>query len=166
MSVFLITITFTTAMGQHCAFDFAAIIVVNVHEKDSIKNIPNLKITIVDSIGKPFESGQFWQNPSKTTFAGYIDNNNPADPSRIRFPFASDNYVLIIGYRFPVEKYYIKIEEIDRSANGEYYPLIWPTKLYAIDKYSLCGTYDDDYYHSIPAGRIYKPIEIIMCRKQ
>ncbi|MBK9191681.1 MAG: hypothetical protein IPM77_09300 [Crocinitomicaceae bacterium] len=84
----------------------------------------------------------------------------------MRFPFANDNYVLICNHHFPIEKYYLKIEEIDGSENGEYYPLIWTTKLFSIDKYSLCGTYDDDYYHPIYGGRIYNPIEIIMQRKK
>ncbi len=169
----------TAAKSQCCPFDNAAIIVVTVHEKDSTKNIPHLRITIVDSLGNPitettYKDGQpvvdtlrFWQNPNKTTFVGYIDNENPADPTRINFPFAKDNYVFVCGHNFSTKNYRIKIEEIDGKANGVYSPLHWTVPLYDQDKYSLCETFDDLEYSPLYYGtRLYKPIEIIMGRKK
>ena len=115
LTIFLLLLTPTTVKSQHCPFDFSYIIVITVHEKDSIKNIPNLRITIVDSLGNPitettYKDGlpiadtlTFWQNPNKTTFMGYIDNENPADHAQINFPFAKDNYVFVCDRNFPNE---------------------------------------------------------------
>lgn len=166
------------ALGQHCPFDFTAIIVVSVHEKDSAANIPNLRISLIDSAGNNvtdifYRNGKavvdtlrFWQNPNETTFKGYIDNENPADPVKIRFPFAKDNYVFVCSRKFEASKYQIKIEKVDGKQNGEYYPIIFPVYLYEQDKYSLCGNYDNEEYSPEYYGeRIYKPIEIIMQRK-
>lgn len=41
----------TTA--QHCQYDFASIIVVHAHGKNKADNIPNLKISMIDSLGNP-----------------------------------------------------------------------------------------------------------------
>jgi len=192
-TILFLPLSAITVKGQHCPFDNTAIIVVTVHEKDSSKNIPNLRITFVDSLGNPvtktrYKNGKavvdtlrFWQNPAKTTFQGRIDNENPSTDSKICFPFAKDNYVFTCSHDFPntpdkifsnnyrpkPKKYFIKIEEIDGKENGEYYPLHWPVPLYEQDKYSLCGTFNDTEYSPVHyGGRIYKPIDIIMQRKK
>ena len=163
--IFLTQLAWTSVKGQHCPFDIAAIIVVTVHEKDSIKNIPNLKITIVDKLGNPISGhNSSWQNANKTTFTGYIDNDNPGDATRIKFPFAKDNYVFICGVNFSVDGYYLKIEETDTVS--KYYSHIGLVKMRDQDKYPLCGTYDDYEYSPYYDGRLYKPIEVIMKRKK
>ena len=165
----------TGVKSQHCPFDFTAIIVVSVHKKDSTKNIPNIKITLVDSLGKPltetiYKNGQpildtikFWQNQDKTTFTDYIDNLNPVDFTKFNFPFAKDNYVFVCGYNFPVNNYKIKIEEIDGRTKRKYVPLFSIVPLNKQNIYSLCGTYNDLEYSSLPNGTPrYKPVEVIM----
>ena len=166
----------TAVKSQHCPYDMTSIIVVTIHEKESIKNIPNIRITLIDSLGNPFigtihkneqliqDTLRFWQNPNKKTFNGYLDNED--HPTQINFPFAKDNYVFVCAHNFPAAIYYIKVEEIDGKADGEYYP-VPGIKLYEQDKYSLCGTFDlNEYYPRYYGARIYKPIDIIMQRKK
>jgi hypothetical protein len=163
--------------SQHCPFDGSAIVVLHIHEEDSVRTIPNLKITLLDSLHVPiegyyFQNGMFvedtlffWQNPSLTTFRGYIDNNNPADVRHMRFPFARDNYVLVLSGGYPIENCFIQIEEIAVNGTLHYFPIQQPIPLYKHDLYSLCGTYDDENYRTYYYGtRPYHPVELTMKR--
>jgi len=159
-----IFIWFSKLHAQHCAYDFASIIVVSIHEKDNLENISNLKVTIVDSSGNPvLDSNEnemlFWQNPRKTT----SDYNNPAQARKIRYPFAKNNYVLVLGGSHSIDKYYLKIEEKENFDKYRlpYYQMI---NLYEVDKYRLCDTYNNEDYKSY-IGRLYKPVEIIINKK-
>jgi len=155
------------AFGQHCAYDFASIIVVSIHEQDNLNNIPNLKVTIVDNEGNSVLDRNekeivFWQNPDKTTFEGFIESNNPVQNEKIRFPFAKDNYIWVCSINFSLDDYYLKIEEIGDSAQYRlpYYKFI---KLYEVDKFHLCDSYkSEDYNKTFGSRRLYKPIEIIV----
>ncbi len=164
---FVIFLAGKKTQAQHCPYDFASIIVVSIHEKDSSKNIPNLKLTLVDSSGNAVLDRNekeivFWQNPEKTTFEGYIDNNNPAQNEKIRFPFAKDNYVWVCSIYFSLDDYYLKIEKIGDIPQYRLpdYKLI---KLYEVDKFHLCDSYkNEDYHKDFGSRRLYKPIEIII----
>lgn len=154
------------AFGQHCAYDFASIIVVSVHEKDNLNNIQNLKISIVDSKGNTVSDHKekeivFWQNPEKSSTVF----NNFENAREIRYPFAKDNYVWVCGVNFSVDDYYLKIEEVNDSSQYRLpdYKLI---KLYEVDKFHLCDSYkNEDYHKSFGSRRLYKPIEIIVAKK-
>lgn len=170
--ILLISITLYSN-AQHCPYDLSGIIVLNIHSKNSTAIIPNLKITLLDSLNnvvmanfwrKEKHKGgnfvkdtlKFWQNPSKTTFGGYIDNNNPADDTRIRFPFAKENYVLVGGYDFKIQNYKIKIEDVDgRKNQGRFKTTIIRPK--QIKVYSLCGKYNLERY---PGD--FQPTEVIL----
>ena len=152
--------------GQHCAYDSASIIVVSIHEKDNLNNITNLKISIVDNTGNPVLDHKekeivFWQNPEKSS----TEYNNFENAREIRYPFAKDNYVWVCGVNFSVEDYYLKIEEINgaRQYRLPDYKLI---KLYEVDKFHLCDSYNNvDYRKNFGSQRLYKPIEIIVDKK-
>ncbi|RRJ89862.1 hypothetical protein EG240_10725 [Paenimyroides tangerinum] len=153
------------AFGQHCAYDFASIIVVTIHEKENLNNIPNLKVTIVDSEGNNVLDRNdneivFWQNPEKSS----TEYNNFENAKEIRYPFAKDNYVWVCGVNFSVEDYYLKIEETGNTSKYHlpYYKLI---KLYEVDKFHLCGNYHNEDYHTYSGRRLYKPVEIIVQKK-
>lgn len=94
-------------IAQHCAYCGAMINVLKpVAEGDSVA-ISGLKITFLDSLGTPVmesvwrqgawieDTLRMWQNPPRTTFTGYIDNENPMQPRKMRFWFAEDNYILM-----------------------------------------------------------------------
>ena len=164
---FVIFFSNIKTQAQHCAYDFTSIIVVSVHEKDNPNNIPNLKITLVDNSGKiVLDKNEkeivFWQNPEQTTFEGFIDNNNPAQNEKIRFPFAKDNYIWVCSVYFNLDDYYLKIEEVSDTPQYRLpdYKLI---KLYEVDKFHLCDSYrNEDYHKNFGTRRLYKPIEIIV----
>ena len=166
--ILFILITFYSN-AQHCGFDFSGIVVLNIHSKIDSTNIPNLKITLLDSLNKVVETKfwrkdknskmhfvndtlKFWQNPDKT----YYLNINPTNNSNIRFPFAKENYVLVCNYDFKIKDYKIKIEDIDGLKNqGKFKTIIIKPK--QIEVYPLCGNYDLNIY---PGN--FKVIEIIL----
>lgn len=110
--IFLITLISTAQMSfsQHCAFDGAYISVLRVIDADS-QSIDGLKIYLLDSNdevvqhyeyvqnGYKLDTFFFHKNPDSTSFKGYIDNNHPFHPSKFRFWFAEDNYVILNGFR-------------------------------------------------------------------
>jgi hypothetical protein len=157
------------AFTQHCPYDFAGIIVLNIHAKNDTVIIPGLLITIHDKEGDLMMTTKyvhnkweakvdaFWQNPSNTTFKGYIDNNNPAENEKIRFPFAKNNYVLVVSSSLIIDTYTVEI--IDPS--GKYLPK--EVRLSRDNLYSLCGTYQDaEYVTSNSNPTLYQPLEIIL----
>lgn len=154
------------AFGQHCAYDFASIIVVSIHEKDNMNNIPNFKISIVDRKGNPVLDHKekeivFWQNPKKSS----TEYNNFENAREIKYPFAKDNYVWVCGDNFSTDDYYLKVEEINDACQYRLtdYKLM---KLYEVDKFHLCDSYNnEDYHKNFGSKRLYKPIEIIVEKK-
>ncbi len=123
-SFFLLT---GTVHAQHCPFDYAHILVVDVSAEGDSISIPNLHLTLLDSTGETVMTErwtgdrweaqpiQLWQNPSSTTHSGLIDNNNPMNPWTIRFWFAEDNYVLVTGHTLKGAQ--LKIEDLDGKEN-------------------------------------------------
>ncbi len=159
-----ICFSFIKAQSQHCAYDSASIIVVSIHDKDSLNNIPNLKVTLVDSSGNAVLDSYnneivFWQNPKKTI----SEYNSPKNAKEIRYPFAKDNYVYVYDANFYVDDYYLKIEETEATSKYRL-PYYKHNKLYEIDKFHLCSTYKKEDYFTYSGRRLYKPVEIIVQR--
>ncbi|HWY37458.1 MAG TPA: hypothetical protein VNY73_02795 [Bacteroidia bacterium] len=157
--------------AQHCPFDGAALIALTIQAADSNGIISGLKIYMLDSTGKPVKGYRyannqwvndtvwFWQNPERTTFKGYIDNNNPAQNDKIRFPFARNNYVTVVHDHFPLSKCKIVIAGINKGKRS------FKTKIITLkdtDVYPLCTTYNDEVYNCPFRKIIYAPADIIL----
>lgn len=173
----LVCCSYISASAQHCPFDFAAMIVVHVHDEDSTRTIPGLRITLIDSTGKGYvkmhyrngrfveDTVRFWQNPPKTTYRGYIDNENPGEMENIRFPFAKDNYVLIVGRGMDLTGFSLRVETT--TENSQYLVPFSTIPLHTEDAYALCGVYDDNKFYPREYGqRVYSPVEIILHKKR
>jgi hypothetical protein len=162
--------------AQHCQFDFAAIVVLNIHGPDGPQVIPGLKVYLNDSAGNVvmrdnYRHGAwvkdtlwFWQNPEKTTFTGYIDNENPAEEEKIRFPFAKDHYVTVVPRGFLLHKYRIIIRDRDGELHGGDF---LQEKIYLPDAqvYPLCGTFAYEEYRSRTPGIEFSPTEVVLTRR-
>lgn len=161
LSLFLLLIT-AKIKAQHCPFDMSGIIVVKIYTDKDTALLKGLTISLIDSNGKWV--ADFWQNPPRTTFKGYIDNENPAEPKRIRFPFAKDNYVLVTRSRFKLEQYNIKISYTRPDKKKDLFETLIISATND-DVYSLCGTYDEEIY---PGWMLndkqyaYKPVEVVV----
>lgn len=150
------------AKAQHCPFDMSAIVVVKIHTDKDTALITGLTLSIVDSNGNWV--ADFWQNPPQTTFKGYIDNENPARPKHIRFPFAKDNYVWVTRSRFKLGHYNIKISYTRPDKKKDLFESIIISATND-DVYPLCGTYDEEAYPPWMLNdrqKIFKPIEVVV----
>ena len=143
-SLFLTLCTYTAA--QHCPYCGGRILVVEICEKGDSIPIEGLSISLHDSTGAALftprwngmvfkqDTMRLWSNPRRTTMWGLIDNNNPMDPKRMRFPFAEENYIWLGHY---IEGSFIRIWDPDFGANrGAYATTDIP--LDPSDFHSLC----------------------------
>ncbi len=131
--------TFFYSKAQHCGFDGASIIVVHVHQKNDLKTIPNLRITIVNEKGIDV----------------FVKDTTRSFQQSLKFPFLKDEYAFEISSGFDMDNLYLKIENFPQSNH------IIKVKLYDNDLYRLCGNYNDEIYSYNIGGRVFKPIEVI-----
>lgn len=176
---FILFFTGLTALAQvpgsamHCGYDFTSYIVLDVHEQGKTENIKNLKITIVDSLGRDLinvNNMYSWSSankPMRFSVNYKIGDDNKrleegatATKERWYFPFAKDNYLLSVANTFPADSFRIKVEDLDGNENGgKYKTTIIP--LYAYNMYVLCSNESRD--AGVKFGRkMNKPIEIVL----
>jgi hypothetical protein len=133
--------------AQHCGFDFASIIVLNIHTKEKLEVIPNLKIELIGDYPTNF----------KTKTLKFEQN--------LEFPFIKDYYGLVIPNNLNLENFKIKITDIDGFNNqGAFGEII--IDLFKNDKYDLCGNYNKKNFVSEYGKRLYQPIEVIHSAKK
>ncbi len=158
---------------MHCGYDFTSYVVLDVHEQGKTENVKNLKITIVDSLGRDLinvNNLYSWKNANKPLMFSLnyrIGDDNKklaegatAEKERWYFPFAKDNYLLSVANTFPADNFGAKVEDIDGEDNGgSYKTTIIP--LYAYNMYVLCSNESRD--AGVKFGRkMNKPVEIVL----
>lgn len=122
----------------HCGYDFTSYVVVNAHEENQKVNVKDLKISLVDLEGNEVLNTNnaislvnnnlpllFTQNYQIT-----LENNQ----QRWYFPYATDQYFLVVRNTISIEDYQIKIED----TKGKYQTQIVP--LSSLNLYILCST--------------------------
>jgi hypothetical protein len=158
---------------MHCGYDFTSYVVLDVHEDGKKENIKNLKITIVDSLGRDVVninnvySWKFANEPMKFGFNYLIGDDNKrlvdgttAKKERYFFPYAKDNYFLSVTNTFPADKFSFKIEDVDGKENGgKFKTLVLP--LYSYNMYVLCS--NESQQAAMKFGRkMNKPVDVVM----
>lgn len=152
--------------SQHCPFDMRAIITLKIHAEGSDETLRGLSVILEDTAtGKT--AGRFYINPPGSSTRRRIDNEHPPEYADIRFPFAGDNYILVLSHHFNLNACRIRIEDTDKEKNGGYFSAVtvYPDKN---DLFSLCGAYDDEVYPSYMEDgglRKWKPVEIVLTEK-
>lgn len=173
--LFLCSLTASAQLGgqMHCGYDFTSYIVLDVHEQGKKENIKNLRITVVDSLGRDIINvGNVYsfKNANKPLLfsSNYrIDANNKplaegatTEKERWFFPFAKDNYLLSVANTFPANNFSIKVEDIDGEDNGgKFKTVLLP--LYSYNMYILCSNESDA--AAVKFGRkMNKPIDVVL----
>ena len=159
--------------AMHCGYDFTSYIVLDVHESGKKENIKNLKITVVDSLGRDvINIGNLYSfknanQPMLFSFNYLIGDDNKkleegavAKKERYFFPFAKDNYLLSVSNTFDADKFSVKIQDTDGKENGgKFKTLILP--LYKYNMYVLCS--NESQQAAIKFGRkMNKPVDIVL----
>ena len=160
--------------AMHCGYDFTSYLVLDVHEQGKKENIKNLKITVVDSLGRDIinvNNMYSWRNtnqPLVFTPNYRIGNDNSPLPEgaaitgkeRWFFPFAKDNYLLSVANTFEADRFAVKVQDVDGEANGGNFKTVI-TPLYSFNMYVLCSNEGRD--AAIKFGRkTNKPIDIVL----
>jgi len=141
----LLSISSPQLIAQHCGYDGAYIIVLNIHNSENTDNISDLRISVMDSFGSTItknfwnrEKQQrdtlfFWRNPDNTSVKGKTEQRHSMYPRPNRFWFADDHYVMVLNGN---EEYtQIRIQD----PKGRYDELIIP--IYSEEVYPLCSGY-------------------------
>lgn len=163
------------AHAQHCGYDFSSIIVVRPHGEGDSAVIDGLRITLLDSNNIPvLVQGQ--------PYHLFKPNDDPdACGQRLFgfargqcrcFPFAKDNYVLVIREGMKTETMRILVQDDDRSGYVNRRQKRWQEgyaqqviPLTAFDSYPLCGRYDDTVYPALKDRPQYQPVDITVKRR-
>jgi hypothetical protein len=170
--VFLVfCITFSANAQQHCGYDFSSYIVLHIHEDGKSENIPNLRVTLVDSLGndiinvnnkyswnKKDQVMQFYENYKIDNDGKRVENNPENQKMRWFFPFAKDTYLLSVTNDFPADEMRVKIED---GHKPRYETQI--IQLYAFNMYILCSTQVQQKAQQF-GPRVNKPVNVVLKR--
>lgn len=154
--------------AMHCGYDFTSYLVLDVHEDGKKENIKDLKITIVDSLGREVinlnnvYSYTESNKPLRFSMNYQIDENgnkltteNPK--ARWFFPYAKDNYLLSIAATFPADNFSVKIEDPNKKYKTQ------TIQLFAFNMYVLCASQAEK---AVQFGRkANRPIDVVLERK-
>jgi len=158
----------------HCGYDFTSYVVLEVHEAGKKENIKNLKITVVDSLGREVINANnvySWKKanqPMKFSRNYPIDADNKPLPDgtsltgneRWYFPFAKDTYLLSVSKQFPADSFSVKVEDVDGAKNGGQFKTV-TIPLHSYNMYILCS--NESQQAAAKFGRkMNKPVEVVL----
>jgi hypothetical protein len=151
--------------AQHCGYDFASIIVVHAHRANSHTDEPRLRITLLDTNNLPAViNGQEW-NRFRPNDGRNVLHDRAWQPHFERysgrvFPFAGDNYMLVVPSHLDYTGYSILVQDERNGGMGELKRTVAPIS--NSDVYLLCGTYDEEVYPPMEGRPNFAPVDIIL----
>ena len=156
-------------LAQHCGYDGTSLIVVRPHAANDSTVIPDLRITLLDRTNLPWNfNGRpvppFIRNNDRTAFDAPGVNHRPRRDEELLFPFAKENYVLVIPRGMDLTGWKVLVQDF----NGEPYGACFAQTVVPLDRfdgYPLCGVYDEDVYRDRPDRPSYHPVDIPLDRR-
>lgn len=147
----------------HCGYDFTSYVVVNAHEEQQKVNVKDLKISLVDLDGN--------EVLNTNNAISLINNNLPLyftqnyqitlENNQIRwyFPYATDQYFLVVRNTISIEDYQIKIEDL----TGKFQTQIVP--LSSLNLYILCSTEAEKQARTFGPKTSNQMVDVILIKK-
>lgn len=161
--VFALFLVPTSLAAQHCAFDFKSIIVVHPHAIGDTALIEGLRIVLLEkdnlpatSTGDPFHL--FSRNNERSD---HISRRTFRKQDRRVFPFAGDNYILVVPNHFHMDNYKILVLDERPGKDGTRYRY-QVGHLHPSQCYPLCGRYDEEVYPPMEGRPNFAPIDITL----
>jgi hypothetical protein len=157
--------TAPTVPAQHCGYDFASIIVVHAHRANSHTVEPRLRITLLDTNNLPAViNGEEW-NRFRPNDGRRILHDRTWQPHFDRykgheFPFAGDNYILVVPARLNYTGYTILVQDERNGSLGELRRTVVP--ITNNDVYPLCGRFDEEVYPPLEGRPNFAPVDITL----
>lgn len=164
----------TCTHAQHCGYDFAAIIVVRPHLQGDTNVVKGLRITLLDSTNLPVNfSGAaqhlFRMNTDLDACARW--QGRFAEGYKLCFPFAKDNYVLVIPRGTDTAKMKLLVQDDRLPMTVDYHRQNWihpfpmqVVPLTGFDSYPLCGNYNDVVYPQLDGRPSFAPVDVVLGR--
>ena len=149
--------------AQHCGYDFTSIIVVRPHAYGDTAVIDGLRITLLEKDNLPATStGEPYQLFTRNTVrSGLIHPRTFRKQDGRVFPFAQDNYILVVPNHWNMDNYNLLVQDERPGRDGPRYRQ-QVMHLHVSQSRSLCGRYDDEVY-PVPAGEpAFAPIDITL----
>ncbi|MBK8498954.1 MAG: hypothetical protein IPL52_09085 [Flavobacteriales bacterium] len=167
--LFLSCCSLPDVMAQHCGYDNAAILVVRPHAPGDTTVVDGLRITVLDTNNVPLTYGGrpypiFFRNTDGKAFNTPGVNHRPQRGQQRLFPFAQDNYVLVIGHHLDLRGCSILVQD-ERSweHRNVYRQMVVPLTLER--GYPLCDRFDEVFYSTYGDEPSYAPIDIPLRRR-
>ncbi|MBK8612460.1 MAG: hypothetical protein IPN85_03060 [Flavobacteriales bacterium] len=158
--------------AQHCGYDFASVIVVRPHAAGDSAVIEGLRITLLDSNNLPLmHQGHAWDlfRPNSDYEACAHWQGGFMAGYQVCFPFAKDNYVLVIPTGYDTSKMKVLVQDERPRSHVDVRRRIWPERytqkvvpLTAFDSYRLCGVYDEEVYPHTEGRPNFAPVDVIL----
>lgn len=153
-------------LAQHCGYDFSAILAVRPHAHWDTTVVEGLRITLLDSNNVPMTNNgrpyaPFFRNTDRKAWDTPGVNHRPARNEDLLFPFAHDNYVLVIGRGLDLRGCSILVQDERSWLDGAVYRQV-VVPLQIDTGYSLCGHYDDVVYRTYPEEVPFAPMDITL----
>lgn len=158
------SLSFSQIAGvPHCGYDFTSYVVVNAHEEHQKVNVKDLKITLVDLDGNEVintnnEISLVNNNLPLTFTQNYqitLDNNQV----KWYFPYAADQYFLVVRNTISIEDYQVKIEDI----KGKFQTQIMP--LSSLNLYILCSAEAEKQARTFGPKTSNQMVDVILIKK-
>jgi len=155
----------TQLTAQHCGYDFASIIAVHAHRVNSPTVEPRLRITLLDTNNLPaMINGQEWNrfrpNDGRSTTHDRVRQPYFERYNGHVFPFAGDNYVLVVPSHLDYTGYSILVQDERNGGMGELKRTV--VAITQNDVYQLCGRYDEEIYPPMEGRPNFAPVDIIL----
>ena len=128
---FIFTLLSTFAHAQHCGYDFASVIVLRPHTEEDTALIQGLHITLLDSANLPLTNqgssgGNFLSN---SAYEACADRQGAFMEGRhVCFPFAKDNYTLVISAGYDTSKMKVLVRDERPRSPTEIRRRKWPKR--------------------------------------
>jgi hypothetical protein len=162
----------TLLNAQHCPYDFASIIVVRPHLEGDTQVVRGLRITLLDSTNLPVTiGGDAWHlfRPNTDIKACERYQHSFARGHDVCFPFANENYVLVLPRSMDTSKMKVLVQDDRLPVHVDYHGRNWihPFRMQLVplnpyDSYPLCGTYSDETYPPMEGRPNFAPVDIIL----
>ncbi len=132
-----------------------------------------LHITLLDSNNLPLmHQGHAWDlfRPNSDYEAcAHWQGRLHAEGHQVCFPFAKDNYVLVIPTGYDTSKMKVLLQDERPRGHIDIRRRIWPKRymqqvvqLTAFDVYCLCGAYDEEVYPPMEGRPNFAPVDITL----
>lgn len=162
--IFISSLSYSQITGvPHCGYDFTSYVVVNAHEETQKMNVKDLKISLVNLDGNEVintnnEISLVNNNLPLTFTQNYqitLDNNQV----KWYFPYATDQYFLVVRNTISIEDYQVKIED----TKGKFQTQIMP--LSSLNLYILCSSEAEKQARAFGPKTSNQMVDVILIKK-